>query len=289
MLMLIFEFDMQYLDGKWNVLADTLSRIYKNPEKLPPFTSISSASITTNKASTSTSPSPASPTPSTLTSTSTPTSSTSTKTTKMQQFTSTTVDRSHTKCDFNLCSSRGASAGHHEDCPFDEDDLQYQLERDSSAAQALQQPSTNYQPPTVESDHGSDSDVWEQDVENNIWYKVYSQAEKIEDDDENDADSEDDDFCETLGSASMSLDDMTTTHNETSSEQSCSGCSACDLTSPQQPPPSPPTPPAPTQTISASAATVKKQQDHEHGRLHWTACYITGCRYHRNEDKAYQP
>src|SRR5258705_6228621 len=87
----------------------------------------------------------------------------------------------------------------------------------------------------------------------------------------------------------MSLDDMTTTHDETSSEQSCSGCSDCDLTSPQQPPPSPPTPPAPTQTISASAATVKKQQDHEHGRLHWTACYITGCRYHRDEDKAYQP
>src|SRR5258705_9628334 len=117
MLMSIFEFDMQHLDGKRNVLADALSRIYKNPEKLPPFTSISSASITTNKASTS--PSPTSPTPSTHTSTSTPTSSTSTKTTKMQQFTSTTVDRSHTKCDFNLCSSRGASAGHHEDCPFD--------------------------------------------------------------------------------------------------------------------------------------------------------------------------
>src|SRR5258706_3422174 len=221
MLMSIFEFDMQHLDGKRNVLADALSRTYKNPEKLPPFTSISSASITTNKASTSTSPSPASPTPSTLSSTthastSTPTSSTSTKTTKMQQFTSTTVDRSHTKCDFNLCSSRGVSAGHHEDCPFDEDDLQYQLERDSAAAQALQQPSTNYQPPTVESDHDSDSHVCEQDLENNTWYKVYSQAERIEDDDENDADSEDDDFCETLGSASMSLDDMTTTHNETS-------------------------------------------------------------------------
>src|SRR5258705_1271714 len=279
MLMSIFEFDMQHLDGKRNVLADALSRIYINPEKLPPFTSISSASITMNKASTL--PSPASPTPSTLsstshTSTSTPTSSTSTKTTKMQQFTSTTIDRSHTKCDFNLCSSRGVSAGHHEDCPFDEDDLQYQLERDlpavSSAAQALQQPSTNYQPLMVESDHDSDSDVWEQDLENNIWYKVYSQAERIEDDDENDADdSEDDDFCETLGSASMLLDDMTTTHDETSSEQSCSACSDCDLTSPQQPPPAPPTPPAPTQTISASAATinaatVKKHQNHEHGR-----------------------
>src|SRR5258706_6931571 len=148
MLMSIFEFDMQHLDGKWNVLADALSRIYKNLEKLTPFTSISSASITTNKASTS--PSPASPTPSTLsstlpTSTSTPSSTkstNSTKTTKMQQFTSTTVDRSHTKCDFNLCSSRGVSAGHHENCPFDEDDLQYQLERDPAAAQALQQPST---------------------------------------------------------------------------------------------------------------------------------------------------
>src|SRR5258706_1622286 len=169
-LMSIFEFDMQHLDGKRNVLADTLSRIYKNPEKLPLFTSISSVSITTNiKASTSTPLSSTSPT-----STFTPTSSTSTKTTKMQQFTSTTIDRSHTKCDFNLCSSRGASAGHHKDCPFDEDDLQYQLERDSSAAQVLQQPSTNYQPPTVESDHDSDSDVWEQDLENNIWYKVYS-------------------------------------------------------------------------------------------------------------------
>src|SRR5258706_2790616 len=167
MLMSIFEFDMQPLDGKRNVLADALSRIYKNPEKLPPFTSISSASITTNKA----------PTPSTSpTSTSTPTSSTSTKTTKMQQFTSSTVDRSHTKCDFNLCSSRGVSAGHHEDCPFDQDDLQYQLERDSSAAQALQHPSSNYQPPTVESDHDSDSHVCEQDLENNTWYKVYSQA-----------------------------------------------------------------------------------------------------------------
>src|SRR5258706_5202878 len=125
MLMSIFEFNMQHLDGKRNVLADALSRIYKNPEKLPPFTSISSASITTinNKASTSTSPSPALPTPSTLTSTSTPTSSSTTKTTKMQQFTSTTVDCSHTKCDFNLCSSRGASTGHHKDCLFDEDDL----------------------------------------------------------------------------------------------------------------------------------------------------------------------
>src|SRR5258705_4571507 len=79
MLMLIFKFDMQHLDGKRNVLADTLSRIYINPEKLPPFTSISSASITTNiKASTSTPLSSTSPT-----STSTPTASTSTKTTKM--------------------------------------------------------------------------------------------------------------------------------------------------------------------------------------------------------------
>src|SRR5258705_4146472 len=102
MLMSIFEFDMQHLDGKRNVLADALSRIYKNPEKLPPFTSISSASITTNKASTYTSPSPTSPTPSTLSST-LPTSTSSPSSTKS---TNSTVDRSHTKCDFNLCSSR---------------------------------------------------------------------------------------------------------------------------------------------------------------------------------------
>ena len=108
-----------------------------------------------------------------------------TKSTKMLQFVSTTVDRSHTKCDFNLCSCRGVSVGHYEDCPFDEDDLQYQLERDSAqtwptvtaAAQALQQLTTlNYQPPTVESDHDSDSDsdVWEHDPSNDTWHKVYS-------------------------------------------------------------------------------------------------------------------
>ena len=79
------------------------------------------------------------------------------------QFTLTTIDYLHTKCDFNLYSSHRVSAGYYEDCLLDEDNLQYQLQRDSpavsSAAQALQQLSSNYQPAPVKSDHDSDSDV----------------------------------------------------------------------------------------------------------------------------------
>ena len=60
------------------------------------------------------------------------------------QFTSTTVDRSHTKCDLNPCVSQGIVASHDLECPFDEDDLKYQQESDNHPT---------YQPPSVENDH----------------------------------------------------------------------------------------------------------------------------------------
>ena len=178
--MSIFEFDMQHLDGKRNVLADALSRIYKNPEKLPPFTSNCSALITTsnnhsnyNRAST---PRPTTPSISSTTSPTSPTtSSTSTNSTKMLQFVSTTVNWLYTKCNFNLCSSCRVSAVHYKDYLFDENDLQYQLERDlaqtwltvTAVVQALQKLTTsNYQPPIVKSNHDSNSDIWEHDLSN---------------------------------------------------------------------------------------------------------------------------
>src|SRR5258705_13069223 len=99
-------------------------------------------------------------------------------------------------------------------------------------------------------------------------------------------DDSDYDDCETLSSASMDLDSVSDTESERdfAAGSECSGCTGCTPSS------SSPSPTAdPQRTISTATTTTKKQRDHEHGCLHWTACYETGCRYHRDEDKKYQP
>ena len=86
----------------------------------------------------------------------------------------------------------------------------------------------------------------------------------------------DGEFCKTLGLASISLDNMTTTYDETCSKLNYLGYSAYNLMSPQHLLPTPP-----ILTVSASATTIKitKQQDYEYGCLHWMACYFTRCLY----------
>ena len=42
------------------------------------------------------------------------------------------INFEHVACEFNKCNGREKSAGHHSDCPFDQDDLEYQRERDAS-------------------------------------------------------------------------------------------------------------------------------------------------------------
>ena len=96
-----------------------------------------------------------------------------------------------------------------------------------------------------------------------------------------------DHFCNPLGSESMSLDDTDTIEDESGSESSWSGRSECNLCSTIAPPPTP----AGLLSVPAIPTTIeqlKEHQDQEHADLHWTACYETGCRHHRDEDKAYQ-
>src|SRR5258706_7954089 len=122
------------------------------------------------------------------------------------QFTTTTVDRSHTKCDFNPCASRGVGAGHHPECPFDKEDLDYQQERDNQ---------TNYQPPMVELSTEDPPMIDQQSITiNTPPTKAQSPATLIIDD-------SDYDDCETLSSASMDLDSASDTESE------CSGCTGC--------------------------------------------------------------
>src|SRR5258705_6375207 len=116
MLMSTFDFNIQHLDVKRNVLTDALLRSYKNPKKLPQITSISSATTTTTTANNNNN---ASSLHLTSPSTSPPTTCTSPlKTSADMQFTTTTIDRLHTKCNYNPCTSRGIGASHHPKCPF---------------------------------------------------------------------------------------------------------------------------------------------------------------------------
>ena len=103
-LMSIFDFDIQHLDGKRNVLVDTLLRSYKNPKKLPQITSISSATTTTTTTNNNNNASSLYLNQH-FTSTLPPTFTSPTKSSADMQFTTTTVDRSHTKCDYNPCAS----------------------------------------------------------------------------------------------------------------------------------------------------------------------------------------
>ena len=99
------------------------------------------------------------------------------------------------------------------------------------------------------------------------------------------------DNCKTLSSASMDLDTPSDTESErdyaAGSKSSCSGCTKRTPSSLQQQLPTPAELPATTTTITitTTATTTQKQWDYEHGHLHWMACYETGCRYQRDEDK----
>ena len=68
-----------------------------------------------------------------------------------------------------------------------------------------------------------------------------------------------DDFCNPLGSESMSLDDTDTIKDGSGSKSSCPGCSECNLSSTKGPPPTP----AGLLPVSASPTTIEQLKEQQ--------------------------
>ena len=149
-----FDCDIQYLEGMRNVLADALSRYFKNPEELPEFIRPSSSHQSTtsdkkppqfNSQNSSINPfafseMPSSTSPATVNSAAVTTRSSSKEAAaileglKASQWDTPTygmksewdwnhnLDNSHNNCEYNACRGRGLSAGHHPDCPYQEEE-----------------------------------------------------------------------------------------------------------------------------------------------------------------------
>ena len=147
-----FDYDIQYLKATRNVLADALSRYFKNPEELPEFIRLSSSHQSTtsdkrppqfNSEDSSINPfafqeMPSSTSPATVNSAAVTTRSSSKEAVaileglKASQWDTPTygmksewdwnhnLDNSHNNCEYNACCGRGLSAGHHPDCPYQE-------------------------------------------------------------------------------------------------------------------------------------------------------------------------
>ena len=135
-----FDYDIQYLKGQKNILADTLSRSFKNPEKLPPIliqpndpqqqssapnSSTNALSIPKTLPNTNTNSgfdtemhSPKQTISSAAVTTRSQSQEAAETLTNMQWKYTMKSMNVHMKCDYNQCSGRSALAGHHPNCPL---------------------------------------------------------------------------------------------------------------------------------------------------------------------------
>ena len=111
-----YDFDIQHIQGAENYLADALSRMYKNPDHILSQKDFISSSID---------PTTTTHTITTLATAITPSSPDLIVNTFLSPTTRTPIIMpvyQHNQCAYNKCNGRDISAGHHQDCPFIEDD-----------------------------------------------------------------------------------------------------------------------------------------------------------------------